>query len=365
MHLWEMKPVQDVFWLALAVILLWLGYVLSDVFVPMLIAFAAAYTVNPALEFVEDRWELSRTTLISGGLVVLCVSLVIVLWLVTPRLLNEVNSLALKAPEYAETIAARVGQELDPSVKDFLEKQKQSGIEQSSLDANDVASQLGRLIGYIGSFLGTTTYVLACLFLIPLYFTFFAWNYGPLLDRLRKWIPNAQRKRVLDLADRMDTAVGSFIRGRLLVSLCMMAMFSAAFCIAGVPYWFLIGCVTGLLSFVPYVAVVGCGIAILMTWVDASTGGGGRSTFTAVVLWPFGAYCIVQLIEGWLLTPWIQSNAMDMSPVTVLIVLMIGGSLAGIYGLLLAIPVAGCLKILAEEFLAPRLDRWAADAAGE
>lgn len=49
--------------------------------------------------------------------------------------------------------------------------------------------------------------------------------------------------------------------------------------------------------------------------------------------------------------------------VTILIVLMIGGSLAGIYGLLLAIPITGCLKILIEEFLAPKLDEWAADAA--
>ena len=83
----------------------------------------------------------------------------------------------------------------------------------------------------------------------------------------------------------------------------------------------------------------------------------------AVFAWPVGAYCVVQLLEGWLLTPWIQSQSMEMSAVTILIVLMIGGSLAGVYGLLLAIPITGCVKILIEEFLAPKLDKWAADAA--
>lgn len=130
----------------------------------------------------------------------------------------------------------------------------------------------------------------------------------------------------------------------------------------GVPYWFLIGCATGLLSFVPYLAVVGCVIAVLMTWVDSSTADGG-ATWLVVLAWPIGAYCVVQLLEGWLLTPWIQSQSMEMSAVTILIVLMIGGSLAGVYGLLLAIPITGCLKIVVEEFLAPKLDKWAADAA--
>lgn len=68
------------------------------------------------------------------------------------------------------------------------------------------------------------------------------------------------------------------------------------------------------------------------------------------------------MLEGWLLTPLIQSKSMEMSAVTILIVLMIGGSLAGIYRLLLATPIAGCLKILIEELLAPELDKWAEDA---
>ncbi len=79
-----------------------------------------------------------------------------------------------------------------------------------------------------------------------------------------------------------------------------------------------------------------------------------------VVIWPSLAYLVVQFIESWLLTPWIQSQSMDMNAVTVLIVVFIGGALGGFYGLLLAIPVAACLKILVQELLLPRLARRAA-----
>ena len=78
-----------------------------------------------------------------------------------------------------------------------------------------------------------------------------------------------------------------------------------------------------------------------------------------IVIWPSLAYLLVQFIESWLLTPWVQSQSMDMNAVTVLIVVFIGGALGGFYGLLLAIPIAACLKILAQELLLPRLARTA------
>jgi predicted PurR-regulated permease PerM len=66
---------------------------------------------------------------------------------------------------------------------------------------------------------------------------------------------------------------------------------------------------------------------------------------------------VVQFIESWLLTPWVQSQSMEMSAVTVLIVVFIGGAVGGFYGLLLAIPLAACIKILLQELVLPQLER--------
>jgi predicted PurR-regulated permease PerM len=156
----------------------------------------------------------------------------------------------------------------------------------------------------------------------------------------------------------MDSAVGDFLRGRFFVMLLMMAGFSSAFWIAGVPYWLLIGCFTGLLSFIPYVSVIGAGVAVLATWVESQSSGTTLSPMS-VFGFPLIAFSVVQLLEGWLVTPWIQSKSMHMNPVAIFIVVLVGGAAGGLYGLLLAIPLAGCGRILFTDVLLPRLEQWA------
>ena len=68
---------------------------------------------------------------------------------------------------------------------------------------------------------------------------------------------------------------------------------------------------------------------------------------------------MVQFIEGWFLTPWIQSRSTDLSAVTILVTLFVGGAVGGLYGLLLAIPIMACIKIFFIEFILPELERWA------
>lgn len=361
-HLWQITPVQDVFWFSLAVFAIWSGYVLRGILIPMLIAFAAAYTVNPLLQYAERRWDIRRSVLISASLFLLAVGCCLAVIALAPPLLKQADDLMTKTPEYLTTITNKLEGKVG---REWIER---FGLSQAAASANapDIAEAVvgrsGQAISILGNVLGSTAYIVAALALLPIYFAYFAWNFQPLIDRAKSWIPDRNKDFILHLFHRMDKAVGNFIRGRLLIVCMMMVLFSIAFWIAGVPYWFLIGAATGLLSFIPYLAVVGCGLAVLITWIDATTGG-NDVTLVAVVVWPVAAYCVVQLLEGWLLTPWIQSQSMEMSAVAVLVVLMIGGSLAGIYGLLLAIPIAGCLKILAEELVVPKLDKWATDAA--
>jgi predicted PurR-regulated permease PerM len=130
--------------------------------------------------------------------------------------------------------------------------------------------------------------------------------------------------------------------------------------LTGVRYWFILGLITGVLTIIPYASLVGWPLAILLKYLDGFSSGADGFDMMTVVVWPSVAYLVVQFIESWLLTPWVQSQSMEMSAVTVLIVVFIGGALGGFYGLLLAIPVAACLKILLQELLLPRLERNAA-----
>jgi predicted PurR-regulated permease PerM len=139
-------------------------------------------------------------------------------------------------------------------------------------------------------------------------------------------------------------------------------MYAIGWAAADVPYWFLLGIGTGLLTIVPYLSLIGWPLAILLKYLDMVTASGASAVaWLPVAVWPTVAYLAVQFIESWVLTPWIQSQSTDMSAVTVLIVVFIGGAVGGMYGLLLAIPIAACIKILFQELILPKLERWAAE----
>jgi predicted PurR-regulated permease PerM len=137
-------------------------------------------------------------------------------------------------------------------------------------------------------------------------------------------------------------------------------MYAIGWVATDVPYWFLLGIGTGLLSLIPYISVIGWPLALLLKYLDSLTGGDQLGWF-AILVWPSVAYLVVQFIESWVLTPWIQQRSSDMNAVTLLIVLFIGGAVGGLFGLVFCIPVAACIKILIEEFLLPRWSRWAAN----
>lgn len=156
----------------------------------------------------------------------------------------------------------------------------------------------------------------------------------------------------------MDRSVAAFVRGRLVQAAVMGAILSIGWLLAGVPYWLLLGMGCGLLNLVPYAAVVGCLAAVAMACVHALAG--PEAVFTwGVVIWPTVVYVAAQLIDGWIVEPLVQGKATDLDPLTVLLVVLIGGALAGLLGMLLAIPAAACVKILAREVILPKWHAYA------
>jgi predicted PurR-regulated permease PerM len=116
----------------------------------------------------------------------------------------------------------------------------------------------------------------------------------------------------------------------------------------------------GLLNIVPYLSVVGLPAAILLKYLDTLSGVEPQNAgIVAIVVWPSLVYFGVQVLDNWILTPWIQSGQTNLSAATILVSIFIGGALFGVWGLVFAIPVAACFKIFLEEFVAPPLKRWA------
>jgi predicted PurR-regulated permease PerM len=177
---------------------------------------------------------------------------------------------------------------------------------------------------------------------------------------LKRLIPAAQRPRTLEILAKIDDAVMNFFRGRLLIALITGVLYSVGWAWTGVPYWFLLGAGTGMLSIIPYVNAIGWPLAIILKYLDVAANSGAMD-YVSILVMPSLPYLVVQFFESWWLTPWIEGRSNDLHPVTVIIVVMAGGAVGGILGLTLAIPIAASIKILLQELVIPRWKAWVSE----
>jgi predicted PurR-regulated permease PerM len=359
-HLWEIAAVRDLFILLLAALVLWLVYRLSDVFMPVFLALVLAHIVNPFVTLLEWKWRWPRPLTISFIFVLIGLSLVALFAWLGPVLYEQSTMLVNRLPDYVRALSAAYGIETGDVINQIDET-----IRKFQIDPKQIVGQLfrttGRAVGILTSIFGITSYWLLSTLLLAIYFFFFSWHFNTGLEKLRGYVPASRRERARAIVARMDDAIGDFFRGRLLIAIIMGVLLSVGWFLVGVPYWFFLGMLTGLFNIVPYLSVVSWPVAILLKYVDTLTNAAGENpSLLAIVLWPSVVYVAVQLLEGWILTPWIQSGQTSMSAVTIILVVIVGGVVAGVLGMLLAIPVAACFKILCEEMVLPNLRRWAA-----
>jgi predicted PurR-regulated permease PerM len=370
LHLWQIAWVRDAFWIGLGIAILLFTYYLRSIFTPVLIGLVLAYIFNPLISYIEQRWRMPRVVVISAVLGFLLLLLLgIVVWVV-PMLVNQTVSLIGAVPGYATKVLNYLEKEhlIRPGtgVRSLATLPQTSPQELMQM----IYSGTSQAFGYIGTVIEATTYVALVLMLIPIYFFSFAWNFDAIVQKAKANIPGRHRQRVLEIIGQMDQAVSGFFRGRVAVAFVMSAVFMLGWYLAGVPYWFLLGILAAVLNIVPYLVVLAWPLAILLKWLDVTAGVGAAqaaATQPATPGWdwvwifagPTIAYLVAQFMDNWLITPIIQSRSSNLSAVTIMVVVLVGGALGGLYGLILAIPVAACLKILGKEVLLPHMQAWA------
>jgi predicted PurR-regulated permease PerM len=220
-------------------------------------------------------------------------------------------------------------------------------------------------LGTLGRVAGSFATLLFGGFLTLFFFYFFCVSWDRVLSAFKELVPIAAQPRAFELASRMDRVIAGFVRGRLTICLCQMVLFTIAYLIIGVPAAFIVGPIVGLLTLVPYGASVGMPVAMLLMALNPTLHNDIRDSWWFIVGAPMLVQGISQVLDDYILTPKIQGKNTDMSMPMILFASIAGGVLGGVYGLLLAIPVAACAKILYLELVVPRLKAWAAGKAAD
>jgi predicted PurR-regulated permease PerM len=392
---------------------LWVIYATRSVLLPVLVALVLAYAVEPWVRWLEQKAWIPRPVSAVGliaGLLTLIAGLVLYLG---PQIVRQVQDLGgwfrvrfpAKMSQLVEWSSFKMdwlSQRLDTFLRRAPEPeavtqpaaqptgattQAVADASSSAADSASSASSGSTLqgmaegvdlrsittavlswldVGYevIASTIGFAAYLTVAVAIIGFCFYFFVCKFPRIQSWFVPFIPLSHREHTLRVLGMMDQSVSAFIRGRLVQALVIGVVLSVGWWIVGVPYYLLLGIAGGLLNLIPYAAVIVWPLAILMTGtqsfaVDQPAFGLG---FWWVFFWPTVIYMLAQGLDGWVVEPLVQGKATNLEPVTVLLAVLIGGSLAGLLGMLIAIPAAACLRILAQEVLLPKARQWANEA---
>jgi predicted PurR-regulated permease PerM len=317
----------------------WLLYRLAPVLTPFMIAALLAYLGDPLVDRLQAR-NLPRTAAVAVVFLGMIVAGLSFLLLLIPVLQRQIVILAEKVPPALLW--------LQDAALPYL--QRLPGFDSAAWSGDALRQAIGahwqQLGGAVTDLLASATQSgqaifswLAYLLLIPVVTFYLMRDFDRLLQHLRMLIPRRIEPAVAALVGECDSVLAEFLRGQLLVMLCLAAIYALGLWVVGLDLAFLIGMLAGLVSFVPYLGlIVGAlvaGFAALVQFGDV-----------AHVLQVIAVFGVGQIVDGLILSPWLVGERIGLHPVAVIFAVMAGGQLFGFFGVLLALPAAAVLVVL-------------------
>ena len=312
-------------------------YFLGPVLTPFLIGAILAYLGTPIVDWAErkgiPRWLSTSVVILLFALAIIALLLVLV-----PLIRSQVVPLAQRLPDLFALWAARfepwlqqyfgVALSLEPaSVKAFIAE-----------NVEDAEGLSLRVLGGVragGFFLLS---VLVNLALIPIVMFYVLRDWTMITRRMVELVPRDWEAKVRTIGRDIDRVLAEFLRGQLLVMVALAAYYAAALSLVGLEGALAIGIISGLLTFIPY---VGFGIGMFLGVLAAALQWSGWPGFLAVV----AVFLVGQLLENYVLVPWLVGDRIGLHPLAVIFALLAFGVLFGFAGVLLALPVSAALLV--------------------
>lgn len=317
---------------------IWLLSMLSAVLMPFFVAALLAYLGDPLADRLEAK-GLSRTFSVVIVFLLIFVSGLTLLLIFVPMLSVQVVSILENLPAYIQKLQqlmSPVMQSLGVSPEQFDMKVIRQGLEENWSKAGEFAGQVVQYMTRSGM---AVIQWLINLVLIPVLFFYLLRDWDVLKGRVRGLIPPSYEPKVTSMARECDDMLGGFLRGQLMVMLALSVIYVAGLTLMGLELALLIGVISGIVSFVPYLGLfVGLALAGVASYLQFQEW--LPLLFVALI---FG---VAQLVEAMFLTPRFVGERIGLHPVAVIFAVMAGGALFGFTGVLLALPVAAVSMVM-------------------
>lgn len=328
---------QTAYWWAgaLAALILFL-WAFSDILTPFLFGALIAYFADPIAAKLESA-GLSRivATLAITGVAVLIGLLALVT--VIPLLIDQLQRLIANAPDYLSRTQAM----FDHVISRYVPAE--GGLFAEDPGKLNEAAKNWSLRAIQGVLSGGLAFVdfLGVLLITPVVAFYLLLDWRRLLKTIDGWLPRDHADTIRRIASDVDNVLAGFLRGQLTVCLLLGSFYAIALTLAGLEFGLLVGIFAGLISFIPFLGsivglVLSVGLALTQFW--------GEWWWIALIA---GIFVVGQLIEGNLLTPLLVGGNVGLHPVWLIFALSAFGFAFGFAGLLVAVPAAAVIGVLA------------------
>lgn len=342
----QTKPFQIGYGILLAFLIIFVGTKISFIFTPLvvlvqtlffpfLLAGVLYYLFRPVVRFFEKRgvariYSILLIYLLFVGLMILAV------FLIGSPLQEQVTRLVANTDDLIEKLGNNlVKLKQNPYLGQYFEQQN---LESMTQDITDYLSSSASVIfANIANFIGVLTNIIVVFVTVPFILFYLLKDGEKAPKQVLRLLPSAQRAGGKRILDDMDQAISSFIQGQVLVSLCVGILTYIGYLIIGLDYSLILALVTTLTNVIPFIGPLMGAIPALIVGIIGSPWMALKVLIVIVV---------VQQLDSNFISPQVMGRSLKIHPLTIILLLLVAGSLGGFLGLLLAVPTYAVLKVV-------------------
>lgn len=341
--------IRGVIGCALVVGILMLAERLSGVLLPFFIAWLIAYLMYPLVKFFQYKLRLrSRIVSIFCCLLLITAAGVAVFYLLIPPMISEIGRMNDLLLTY---ITKGAGSNIPRQLSEFIQENIDLQALNRFLNEENVLDAIKNTIPKVWTLVAESINIIFSVltsFIILLYVIFILLDYEAIAEGWLHLLPTKYRKFISGLVNDVQEGMNKYFRGQALVAFCVGILFSIGFLIIDFPMAIALGLFIGALNMVPYLQIIGFLPTIILAILKAADTG---QSFWFIIVCALAVFIVVQIIQDTLLVPKIMGKITGLNPAIILLSLSIWGSLMGILGMIIALPLTTLMLSYYQRFI--------------
>jgi predicted PurR-regulated permease PerM len=296
-----------------------------------------AYLIYPAIAWLKRRMPL----VLAIAIVYLGIigAFLLLAFFIVPHIMDDIQMLVQRYPEIVARLHSIVYNPKDPLTSRLPSWLRDQIGAMPDAIAKWVRQRGLQAFGHFATVLAGTIAIVAVFVIVPFVTAYLLLDLDNMKRALAAVIPEERWRATVQLLSEIDDVIGGFIRGQLLVASMIAVLITLALILIHVPYPYLFGLLAGLGDLIPY---VGAAAAFFPAFISAILTNGWVSGLLVVA-----AFVVIYEAEGHFIAPNVVGKQVKLSAFVVIVALLIGAEVAGLFGMLVAVPIAGVIRVIA------------------